>query len=209
MRWAASAFAICSCVGVGSSPYGASRPGQQPALEIVEIHRLERLIRRIRRAAAGAVPAVRLDDLGDHRGEPLVQVREVLVVGQHVQKRRAHRLDVLGRQALRWTSASSSSSSNDRLRAQRRGEPQVEHRVVGLAVVGAAQHRTGDALPQLLPVPEAEHRHHPARRRRFPTAPPKSPARAALRRTRPGGREFRAAPTAAAGGFGGRPSVQP
>ena len=77
------------------------QPGQQPALEVVEIHRLERLIRRVRRAAAGVVSPVGLDDLGDHRRQPLVEVREVFVVGEQVEQRRTHRLDVLGRQSLR------------------------------------------------------------------------------------------------------------
>ena len=35
-------------------------------------------------------------------------------------------------------------------------------RVVGLAVVGPAQHRTGDALAQHLAVAQPEHGHHPA-----------------------------------------------
>ena len=46
---------------------GGEQAGQQPALQLVQPHRLERLIRRVRRAAAGVVPAVGLDDLGDHR----------------------------------------------------------------------------------------------------------------------------------------------
>ena len=74
--------------------------GQQPALQIVQAHRLERLIRRVRRAPAGVVPAVRLDDLGDHCRQPLVHVGQLFVVGQHVEQCLPHRLDVVGRQAV-------------------------------------------------------------------------------------------------------------
>ena len=99
IRWAASALAICSWVGVGSSPYGREQPGQQLALQFVQRHRLERLIRRERRPAAGVVLAVGLDDLRDHRRQPLVHVGELGVVGEQVQQHLPHRLDVVGRQA--------------------------------------------------------------------------------------------------------------
>ena len=59
--------------------------GQQPALELVQCHRLERLIRRVRRPAAGAVPAERLDDLGDHGRQAVVDVPELRVVRQHLR----------------------------------------------------------------------------------------------------------------------------
>ena len=75
---------------------------------------------------------------------------------------------------------------HDRPGAQRRREPQVEHRVVGVAVVGAAQHRAREALAQRLAVAQPQHATSPGPRRRSPTGRPKSPARAALRRTRPG-----------------------
>ena len=50
----------------------------------------------------------------------------------------------------------------DRAATQRGRPPQVEHRVVGLAVVGAAQHRAGESLAQHLTVTQAQHGHHPA-----------------------------------------------
>ena len=45
---------------------------------------------------------------------------------------------------------------------QRSGKEQVEHRVVGVAVVGSAQNRARHALAQRLAVAETEHPDHPA-----------------------------------------------
>ena len=212
IRWAASALAICSWVGVGSSPYGRQQPGQQLALQFVERHRLERLIRRVRRPAAGGVLAV----LPRRSGRSSPPAARPWSARSSFSASRsssicAHRLDVLGgsRHVLSGRSSDVVVSSNDRPRAQRGGEPQVEHRVVGVAVVGAAQHRAGDALPQHLAVAQAEHRHHPAGvdglRRTDRDALPAQRFDELDQVTR----ECRAAPAAAAGGCGGRPSVQP
>ena len=86
------------------------QPGQQPALEIVEAHRLERLVRRVRRAAAGVVAAVGLDDLRDHRRQPLVDVGQIFVVGEHVE--RALRASPRCPPAAGPSSSASSSSSS-------------------------------------------------------------------------------------------------
>ncbi len=133
---------------------------QQPAFEIVEAHRLERLIRRVRRTPAGVVAAVGLDDLRDHRRHPLVHVGQVFVVGQEVEQRLPHGLDVLGRQALIVAVALVVEHGPG---AQRRREVQVEHRVVGVAVVGTTQDRARDALAQHLAVAQPQHTHHPTR----------------------------------------------
>ena len=103
--------------------------------------------------------AVGLDDLGDHRRQPLVHVGQLFVVVQQVQQHLPHRLDVVGRQAFGRADV---LVVEHRPGAQRRGEAQVEHRVVGVAVVGPAQHRARDALAQHLAVAESQHGHHPA-----------------------------------------------
>ncbi len=144
--------------GRGFLAVGCQQPGQQPALEVVQAHRLERLIRRVRRAAAGVVPAVGLDDLGDHRGQPLVDVGQLLVVGEHVDQCLTQRLDVVGRQTVAVRSASVQHGPG----AQCGREVQVEQRVVGLAVIRPAQHRARDALPQRRAIAQTEHAHHPA-----------------------------------------------
>lgn len=141
---------------------GRQQTGQQPALEVVQAHRLERLIRRIRRSAAGVVPAVRLHDLRDHRGQPLVEVGQFLVVGEHVDERLTQRLDVVGRQTLAVLRVGQHGPGTQRGR-----EVQIEQRVVGVPVIRSAQHRARDALPQRKPVAQTEHTHHPAGVHRF------------------------------------------
>ena len=193
------ALAICSWVGVGSSPYGREQPGQQPALQLVERHRLERLIRRERRAAAGAVFAVGLDDLRDHRDQPLVHVCQLRVVGEQVRAASARIASTSSAGSASSCGSPPSSSTTTVARAQCRGEPQVEHRVVGLAVVGPAQHRAGDALAQHLAIAQAERGHHPAGVHRLRRAHRNPLRREALPRTRPSGRAARAGQAVAAG----------
>ena len=86
---------------------GGEQSGQQLALQFIQGHRLERLIRRERRAAAGVVFAVGLHDPRDHRHQPLVHVGELGVVVEQIQQHLAHRLDVVGRQAVTGIAASS------------------------------------------------------------------------------------------------------
>ncbi len=77
-----------------------------------------------------------------------------------VDERVAHGLDVLRRQAVGLAVCAVSLVVEHGARAECRGEPQVEHRVVGLAVVGAPQHRAGQPLAQHLAVAEPEDGHH-------------------------------------------------
>ena len=141
MRCAAMALAICSCVGVGLVAVRREQPGQQPALEIVEAHRLERLIRRVRRPTAGVVAAVRLDDLGDHRRQPLVDVGQILVVGRACRAAAARIASMSsgGRPSVVRLVVVEQHGPG----AERGREVQIEHRVVGVAVIrrGAAPRR--------------------------------------------------------------------
>ena len=78
-------------------------------------------------------------------------------------ERVAHGLDVLRRQPVGIAVGVAVVVVEHGAVTQRGGEPQVEHRVVGVAVVGATQHGAGQPLAQHLAVAEPEDGHHPAR----------------------------------------------
>ena len=131
--------------------------GQQSALQLAEVHRLERLIGRVGRAATGGVAAVGLDDLGDHRDQTVVEIADIGVVRQQIQQHVPHGLDILGVEALGDLGG---VIGQHRATAQRGWPPQVEQRVVGLSVVGTAQHRAGQTLADRLPITQIEHTEH-------------------------------------------------
>jgi len=139
---------------------GGEQAGQQLTLQLVECHRLECLIRRVRRTATGVVFAVGIHDLGNHRDQSLVHVGELRVVGQQIEQHLAHRFDVVGRQL--HLGIDGAFLSDRRPGAQCGRPPQVEHRVVGFAVLGPAKHRTRQTFAQDLAVAEPEDSHHPA-----------------------------------------------
>ena len=85
---------------------------------------------------------------------------------------------------------------NDRAIPERRRPPQVEHRVVGRSMVGAAQDRACESFPQCLAIPVPT-RSAPGPRRRSPTALPKCLGREGLPRIPPGAPGVRAVPAAA------------
>jgi hypothetical protein len=74
--------------------------------------------------------------LGDHRDQSLIHVGELGVVCQQIQQHLAHRLDVVGRKLD--VGIDGVILCDHRACAQRRRPPQVEHRVVGFAVLGPA-----------------------------------------------------------------------
>ena len=137
---------------------GREQAGQQPPLQVVQVHRLQRLVRRVRRTTAGVVAAVGLDDLRDHRRQPLVHVGQLVVVSQHVEEHLPHRIDVFGRQAVGVRLVVVQHGPG----AQRGGKVQIEHRVVGVAVVRPAKYGACKTLAQGFAVAEPEHAHHPA-----------------------------------------------
>jgi len=74
--------------------------------------------------------------LGDHRDQPLIHVGELGVVCQQIQQHLAHRLDVVGRKLD--VGIDGALLGDHRACAQRGRPPQVEHRVIGFAVLGPA-----------------------------------------------------------------------